>query len=103
MTKCNCALELKVMFVCLLSDIQCPESKNQKFYCIECFNEGKHAHFPQVTIVGEVRKIHKKWITLRDNLNKTFLNSELFYKLHAPLIIYLENEMVKPDIPKPNR
>jgi hypothetical protein len=34
MDKCNCPLQLEVMFVCLKTEQECPQSKIQKYYCI---------------------------------------------------------------------
>ena len=71
MEKCSCPQKLEVMFVCLHSETQCPESKNQKYYCIQCLSKAKHAHMP-VVIVEEIKKIHQRWVTLKALVSEAF-------------------------------
>jgi hypothetical protein len=44
MDKCNCGRNLEVIFICLKSEEECKDAKNQKYYCIKCSTEDKHDH-----------------------------------------------------------
>ncbi len=93
---CNCNRNLQVIFVCLQSDSECPDSLNLKFYCIECSQEEKHNH-KSVAIVSELKKNHSKWLTLKTEIF-TFCQKALpAYKEYEPLILYLENAMMEPN------
>ena len=71
MEKCNCPLKLEVMFVCLKKENECPDSKLQKYYCMECNNQGKHDH-KSIMIVGELNKLNKRWLNLKALVSETF-------------------------------
>ena len=54
MDKCNCGKNLEVILICLESEEKCKESKNQKYYCMECNSDDKHNH-KSVFIVHELK------------------------------------------------
>ncbi len=94
---CNCKRDLQVIYICLKSQSECPDSLNQKLYCIQCFQDDKHDHKP-VMIIGELKKSHDKWLALKTEAVIFWQKALPAFKEHEPLIIYLESAMMEPNV-----
>ena len=97
MAKCNCNRNLEAIFVCLKNEQECKDSKDQKYYCVECSQEDKHDH-KSITIVNELKAQNKKWTTLFNEISTTFFSADAIFKELSPLIAYLEEAMMQPGI-----
>ncbi len=64
---------------------------------MKCIQEDKHDHKP-ILIVGELEKLNEKWKALNNDVSSTFSTAENAYKELWPLIVYLEEAMMKPGI-----
>ena len=64
---------------------------------MKCIQEDKHDHKP-ILIVGELEKLNGKWKALNNDVSSTFSIAENAYKDLWPLIVYLEEAMMKPGI-----
>jgi hypothetical protein len=64
---------------------------------MKCNQEDKHDH-KGVYIVGELEKQNGKWKTLKNDVSSTFSTAENAYKELWPLIVYLEEAMMKPGV-----
>ena len=97
MDKCNCGRNLEVIFICLKSEQECKDSKNQKYYCIKCSSDDKHDHKP-VVIVNELEVQNNKWLAFIAEISNIFSAAENAYKELWPLIVYLEEAMMQPGV-----
>ena len=97
MQKCNCNRDLEAIYVCLKSEQECKDSKNQKFYCIVCSQEDKHDH-KSIAIFSELQAQSKNWKDLISDVTTSFSAAETSYKELWPLIVYLEEAMMQPGI-----
>ena len=79
MDKCNCNRGLEAIYVCLKTEQECKDSKNQKYYCLECSEEDKHDH-KSVAIVSELKAQNKKWTTFINEISSTFSAAEAAFK-----------------------
>ena len=96
MPKCNCNRNFDALFVCLKSDQECKDSKTQKFYCVKC-SEEKHDH-RSVVISSELTKQNTRWQSLKNDVGTTFTKADIVFKELRPLIAYLEEAMMQPNI-----
>jgi hypothetical protein len=64
---------------------------------MKCYQEDKHDHKP-IYIVGELEKQNGKWKTLKNDVSSAFSTAEVAYKELWPLIVYLEEAMMKPGV-----
>jgi hypothetical protein len=64
---------------------------------MKCYQEDKHDH-KAVFIVGELEKQNGKWKTLKNDISSAFSTAENAYKELWPLIVYLEEAMMKPGV-----
>ncbi len=64
---------------------------------MKCYQEDKHDH-KAVFIVGELEKQNEKWKALKNNVSSNFTTAENAYKELWPLIVYIEEAMMKPGV-----
>lgn len=83
---CDCNRNQKVMYICLNN--ACPNVKTQRIYCLACFQDGKHAHFPPMIIKDNFKHINDSWAAFKQSMEEAVHTSN--YKQWAPLIKYLE-------------
>jgi len=90
--QCSCK-EDKVAYIC--TDTKCKNNTSQLLYCQNCFDIGKHPHFPQVQIHKVVKEMDEKWVSLREDSVKVDKSAKQKYNDLKPLITYLEQEMIE--------